>query len=289
MTLAYQYRLLVSFCFFICWTTMFAQELPVVKVSKAKREAYQAIFNKNKAIVTFIENTLVQNGLPKMMRNLSLIESGFYKNIVSTANAGGIWQFMEGHAAQYGLKSKDRFDIYHSTQTAMRSLKDLYRKYGNWITVVAAYNCGEGNINKAMNKANSDRYEKFYIYLPSETINHVYKFMEVCVVTDELNFLMTNYKLSAFKQMPQIKTKNTMRNDPALASTTINAAYSLDVIAEKMEIGCSELVKWNPHIEKELMKEGSAILYLPVDRMPDFLLLKNSILNRSIQTTVYHD
>lgn len=289
MTLTYQYRLLLSFCFFICWTAVFAQEIPAVEVSKEKREAYQIILNRNKAVVTFIENTLIQNRLPKMMRNLSLIESRFYKNVVSTANAGGIWQFMEGHAAQYGLKSKDRFDIYYSTQTAMQSLKSLYGKYGNWITVVAAYNCGEGTIKKAMDKTNSDRYDKFYMYLPSETINHVHKFMEVCVVTNELDFLITDYKLSAFRQMPRIKTKNVMRNNPALASTAINAAYSLDVIAEEMEIGRSDLIHWNPNIEKELMKEGSTMLYLPVDMMPDFLLLKNSILNRSIQTTVYHD
>jgi membrane-bound lytic murein transglycosylase D len=287
--LNFQYRLLLSCCFFICQTILFAQEIHVVEVSKKKRASYQVILNRNKAVVTFIESALIQNGLPKMMRNLPLIESGFDKNVISSANAGGIWQFMEGYARRHGLKNADRFDIYHSTQTAMKILKSLYQKYGNWITVIAAYNCGEGNVKKAIDRANSDRYDKFYVYLPTETINHVHKFMEICTVTDELDFLITDYKLSAFKQTPQIKTEKTLRNDPALASTDINAAYSLDMIAEEMEIERADLLHWNPDIERELIKEGFAILYLPVDRMPDFLLLKNTILNRSIQSNVYHD
>lgn len=289
MTSKYQYSLLLSFCLFICQTTLFAQHIPVVEVSKERREAYQNIIGRNKKVVAFIENTLKQNGLPKMLRNLSLIESGFDKNAVSSANAGGLWQLMEGHAEQYGLNSKDRFDIYHSTQTAIKSLTDLYGKYGNWITVVAAYNCGEGNIKKAIERAGSDRYDKFYVYLPAETINHVHRFMEVCEVTEELDYLIANYKLSAFKQVPQIKIKSVMRNDPSMIPTEINAVYSLDVIAKEMDIERSDLVNWNPDIEKKLMSEGIAMLYLPVDIMPDFLLLKNTILNKSIQATVSHD
>lgn len=289
MALKYYYMFLISCSFFSCRMSASAQEIAVMEVSKEKREVYQAILNRNEAIVTFIESTLIQNGLPKMMRNLALIESGFDKDVVSKADAGGVWQFTEEHAAHYGLESEDRFDIYHSTQTAMKSLKDLYAKYGNWITVVAAYNCGEGNTQKAMDKANSDRYDKFYMYLPSETINHVHKFMEVCAVTGELELLVADYRLSAFRQTLPAEAKAAKRNDPALASTEINTSYSLDVIAEEMEVKRSDLITWNPHIERELMKEGIAMLYLPVDIMPDFLLLKNTILNRSIQTTVYHD
>jgi|SRR5690554_500904 len=285
------YSLLLGFFFFLFCDKGYTQEFPVaVELSKEKKEAYQAILNQNKPVVEFIENTLIENGLPKMMRNLALIESGFDKTTVSTANAGGVWQFMETHAARYGLKSEDRFDVYHSTQTVMKSLKNLYEKYGNWITVVAAYNCGEGNIKKAMDKAKSDRYDKFYVHLPAETINRVHKFMEVCSVTDELDFVIADYKLSGFKPNHNIEDNpDKQKSDPGLASTEINTAYKLNIIANEMDITRADLDKWNPSIETELIKNGIAMLYLPIDKMPDFLLLRNTILNRSLQTTVDYD
>ena len=69
------------------------------------------------------------------------------------------------HANQYGLTEQGRTDIYKSTKTATISLSNLYKKYNNWVTVVAAYNCGEGNIAKAMEAAGSTQYHVFYKYL----------------------------------------------------------------------------------------------------------------------------
>ena len=161
MNVSYSYSLLLGLFFFLFCGKGYTQKLSVVSVSEEKKNAYQSVLNKNKKVVAFIEGTLVQNGLPKMLRNLSLIESGFDKEAVSSANAGGIWQFMESHAAQYGLKSEDRYDVYHSTQTVVKSLKDLYEKYGNWITVVAAYNCGEGNVQRQLIKQSQTDMKSF--------------------------------------------------------------------------------------------------------------------------------
>jgi membrane-bound lytic murein transglycosylase D len=111
-------------------------------------EEYKSIINANREIVDFIEYSLVQKGLPRHLRNLALIESHFNRNIASGAGAVGVWQFMTAHANQYGLTEQNRTDLYKSTKTAV-SLANLYKKYNNWITVVAAYNCGEGNIAKA--------------------------------------------------------------------------------------------------------------------------------------------
>lgn len=290
MALKHLYRLIgFAFCFFLCAPSLSAQFLNTVEISMEKKRTYQTILNRNKLLIKFIENMMTQNGLPKMMRNLSLIESGFDKNIVSSANAGGIWQLMQAHAAQYGLKSEDRFDIYHSTKTAVKSLKNLYKKYGNWITVIAAYNCGEGNVKKAMDKAKSERYDKFYTFLPSETIHHIKKFMEACTVTGEIDLLLADYKLSAFKPLSPSTAADSLQKNMALASTTINTAYNLDIIAEEMNITRSDLDQWNPNLQTELFKTGTAKLFLPVDQMPDFLLLKNTILNRSILTPLDHD
>lgn len=279
----YIYRIFLAFCFILGGQYLAGQELVAVHVSTRKKSAYQATLAKNKNVVAFIEYSLVQSGLPKMMRNLSLIESSFDKNTVSSAQAAGIWQFMEEHAADYGLQKEDRFDVYRSTQTAVLSLKNLYRRYGNWITVVAAFNCGEGNIKKAMHKANSNRYELFSIYLPVETRHHVFKFMEACTVTGEYDLLLADYKRWSINQQVQSTLTEVDDEEESLASTAISMTYSLEVIAQEMDLTLADLQQWNPKYGQEILKEEATLLYLPVDKMPDFLLLKNIILNRSLQ------
>jgi len=141
-----------------------------------------------------------------------------------------------------------------------------------------------------MDRAGSDRYEKFYRYLPNETINHVRKFMEASYVTRELDLLLTDYKLSAFNQsIASQKARKISNNNPSLVSTVINTAYNLEIIAEEMDVELAELLQWNPEINQELSATGSANLFLPVDKMPDFILLKNTIVTRSIQTDIDHD
>lgn len=283
---SFYFVLLLFFAFAVEAST---PEVLMVQVSKEKRAVYQSMLTKNKNVVAFIEYSLVESGLPKMMRNLSMIESSFNKDLVSSASAAGIWQFMEEHAADYGLKSEDRFDVYKSTLVAMRSLRNLYGKYGNWITVVAAYNCGEGNIERAMYKANSNRYEEFYTLLPAETIHHVYKFMQACVVTNEYDMLIADYlnwrgveeSPTPADEVPVEEGRSLERS--GFAYTEINETYNLAIIAEEMEIEVEDLFSWNPRINDDLLQEGMAYLYLPVDRMPDFLLLRNTILNRSLQ------
>lgn len=265
----------------------------MVQVSKQKRAVYQSMLRKNKNVIAFIENRLVDSGLPKMMRNLSMIESSFNKDLVSTASAAGIWQFMEEHAADYGLKSEERFDVYKSTLVAMRSLQNLYKKYGNWITVVAAYNCGEGNVEQAMRKANSKRYEEFYMFLPAETIHHVRKFMQACVVTEEYDMLLADYNTWSSKNEPpaieEEEEEIVSLERSGFSYTEINGTYCLKIIAEEIHVEMTDLLLWNPRIDEDLLQEGVAYLYLPVDIMPDFLLCRNTILNRSLQNTVDND
>lgn len=258
-----------------------AQQIAKPEVPKEKAEMYSSMIAENGALVSFIENTMVQHGLPKLLRNLALIESGFNKNVVSNAGAGGLWQFTVSHAGNYGLSAQNRFDIYKSTKTAAQSLKDLYEKYKNWIAVVAAYNCGESAMDKAMLKAGSNRYDQYYTYLPAETIGHVHKFMMACSVTNEFDLLRKNYRISAFSN-PKHKRVIKKQVDPALAITKINGAFDPVVIAEAVAVDINDLNKWNPELLTELALRGEASLYLPVDVMPDFLLLKSAILHQSL-------
>lgn len=258
-----------------------SQFLSATDTSESSVRKYKNIIHSNKDIVAFIEYSLVKKGLPKHLRNLALIESHFDRNVTSNAGAVGVWQFMTEHANQYGLTEDRRSDVYRSTKVAAISLANLYKKYNNWVTVVAAYNCGEGNIAKAMQSANSTQYHVFSKYLPEETINHVKKYLNACYATGELNSVLTNYNSSRMNAMLNARTG--VKEGSSLSETELNAGFSLRIIADELKIDLNEILAWNPGIEEELQMNGESTFYLPTDLMPDFLLRKNKILSRSLK------
>ncbi len=268
----------------LCSHVMNAQFLAASDTSESSVRKYKSIISSNKEIVGFIEYSLAQKGLPKHLRNLALIESHFNRNITSGAGAVGVWQFMTSHANQYGLTQQNRNDLYKSTKTAVISLTKLYKKYNNWITVVAAYNCGEGNIAKAMTAANSSQYHIFYKFLPEETINHVKKYLNACYATGELQSVLSNYNSSRMNTVFFVNG-GSGKNNEQLAETDINAGFNLHVIADELDLDLNRLLTWNPGISEDLQNKGEGTLYLPKDIMPDFLLKKNKILSRSVKET----
>ncbi|UTX48249.1 lytic transglycosylase domain-containing protein [Chryseobacterium sp. MA9] len=258
------------------------QFLAASDTSESSVRKYKGIINANKDLVEFIEQLLLQKGLPKHLRNLALIESHFNRNSTSGAGAVGIWQLMTAHANQYGLTEQNRTDVYKSTKTAVISLGNLYKKYNNWVTVVAAYNCGEGNIAKAMEAAGSSQYHEFSKYLPGETINHVKKYLNACYATGELQSVLSNYNSSRINKI-FFEDGSRRATTAALSETEINAGFNLKVVADELNVDMDKILTWNPGIVEELQKKGESSFYLPVDLMPDFLLRKNKILVRSIK------
>lgn len=127
------------------------------------------------------------------MKYIAVIESSLRPDAVSSQGAAGIWQFMKGTAKLYGLEiSKyidERRDVELSTEKALLYLSTLYDIYGNWTTALAAYNCGPGNINKAIKKANgSTNYWELAKYLPKETKEYIPRFIAA-------SYLMNYYYL----------------------------------------------------------------------------------------------
>ena len=125
---------------------------------------------------------LAQHGVPKEMKYLAVIESGLKYNAISWTGAVGPWAFMPAAAQQYGLRMgrtfDERLDYYKSTHAAASLLTDLYAKYGDWLLVVAAYNGGPGNVDKAIrNSGGSKDFWTLQYHLPVESMNHVKKFI----------------------------------------------------------------------------------------------------------------
>lgn len=126
-----------------------------------------------------IEVTLDKNGLPMELRYLVIVESALNPKAISPSGAAGLWQLMLPTGKIYGLSVNslvdERMDPIKSTEAACRFLKDLYSIYRDWWLVLAAYNCGPGNVNRALKRAGVSKanFWDIYRYLPNETRRYI--------------------------------------------------------------------------------------------------------------------
>ena len=128
-----------------------------------------------------IEDELLKEELPVELRALPIIESALSTTAVSPMGAVGLWQFMPSTGKSYGLEVNslvdERRDPYRATQAACRYLKDLFAIYNDWSLAIAAYNCGPGNVNKAIARSGGKNFWEIYDYLPRETRGYVPAFI----------------------------------------------------------------------------------------------------------------
>lgn len=130
-----------------------------------------------------IEEELLKAGLPVELRALPIIESALSSTVMSPAGAVGLWQFMPSTGKNYGLEVNslvdERRDPVLATRAACRFLKDLYNIYNDWLLAIAAYNCGSGNVNKAIARTggNARTFWDIYDHLPPETRGYVPAFI----------------------------------------------------------------------------------------------------------------
>jgi len=233
-----------------------------------------------------MDEVLSAHGIPKELKYLAVIESGLRYNAISWTGAVGPWAFMPAAARQYGLsisrQNDERLDYYKSTHAAARFLTDLYVRYGDWLLVVAAYNCGPGNVSKAIKKCGSTDFWKLQYYLPDESMNHVKKFIgthyifegEGGVTTltkEELKdaALTTNINLS----------KDELKESKVLK---ISGRYYAAVIAKHILMSEKEFNRYNPGFNSEIAISGSYELRLPESKMNLFNNNKTIILKESI-------
>lgn len=218
------------------------------------------------------ERELLAEGLPVELKYLPVIESALNPTARSRVGAMGLWQFMPYTGKLYGLEINslidERCDVIKSTKAAVKYLKDLYGIYNDWLLVIAAYNCGPGNVNKAIKRANKGTdYWAIYNYLPRETRGYVPAFIAV-------NYAM-EYATEVYNICPAEATMPTL-----IDTVMVSERMHFEQIAANMPITVEQLRKLNPQYKLDIVpahKKPCAIVF-PVNDTLDFIAAKDSIL-----------
>jgi len=217
------------------------------------------------------ENILDAYGVPNELKYLVVIESAFNPKAVSKAGATGLWQFMYATGRTYDLRINsivdDRRDVVKSTIAAAKYLKDLYSIYHDWSLVLAAYNCGPGNVNKAIKRSGKNDFWDIYSYLPKETRGYVPAFIAATYV---MNFADKHgiYPAEMTKPLDLI-------NDTVIVKKDIY----FEQISKVMNIPIEQLQEMNPQYKMDYIPGtiDEYALRLPLKEIENFIELEDSI------------
>lgn len=222
--------------------------------------------------IPIFEEALDYYGLPLELKYLPVIESALEPKAKSPAGAVGLWQFMLATGKRYDLKVNslidERQDPYKSSWAAACYLRDLYKIYRDWNLVIAAYNCGPTNVNKAIHRADGVRdYWTIYPYLPSETRGYVPAFIAA-------NYIMNYY---CEHNICPMKTKLPITTD----TVTIMRDLHMQQVAELCNIDVEAIQALNPQYRTQLIpgSSGPMTLRLPTETLNMFIDLKDSVYN----------
>lgn len=230
-----------------------------------------------------MDKALAKQGLPVELKYLAVIESELKANATSWVGAVGPWQLMPETARLLGLKVNgrvdERRDFYKSTLAASKYLNELYDIYNDWLLVIAAYNCGPGNVNKAINKSGSREFWNLQYYLPAESRNHVKKFIATHYIMEGDGSIATVSKSEA----TNLGMDATQEVDANLASLDVTGKYYSHAIADVLGMKVTEFNTMNPNFDKILSSTGKYQLHLPNEKMENFKSKKNQIMDQSIR------
>ncbi len=224
----------------------------------------------SKYYMPIFEETFRKYDLPLELKYLSIIESALNPNAVSRVGATGMWQFMYATAKGYGLEIDsfvdERRDPFKSVDAAARYLRDAYHIFGDWSLAISSYNCGSGNVNKAIKRAGGRRdFWDIYPYLPKETRGYVPLMVGAMYA---INYAK-EYGLEATPiQLPE-----------RVDTFKIRKNLHFRQISEVIGIPLSDLRDMNPQYYKDIIpgNQGEYILRLPFYYSSDFLEMQDSI------------
>lgn len=239
---------------------------------KRNRTLVEQMLGMSLYYMPIFEQALEKEGLPLELRYIPVIESAMNPNAVSPAGAAGLWQFMLGTARGVGLEVNslvdERRDPYRSSEKAAAYFKQLYEIYGDWSLAIAAYNCGPGNVNKAIRRASNPEKPDFweiYNYLPRETRGYVPAFIAA-------NYIMTYYK--------EHNISPSLAKKPLIVDTvSVSRRIHFRQISQVLNIPMEELRILNPQYRHDVIPGNTHpySLALPSQQVYSFIMVEDSI------------
>lgn len=218
------------------------------------------------------EDALMAYDLPLELKYLPVIESALNPKAISRVGAAGLWQFMPSTGKHYGLEINslvdERRDPIKASYAAARYLRDLYKIYGDWSLVIAAYNCGPENVRKAIQRAGGEAdYWTIYPYLPRETKGYVPAFIAA-------NYVMTYY---CEHNICPMRTTLPAKTD----TVVVNRDIHLKQIADVCGLNIEELRALNPQYRRDIVNGNSkpSAIRLPITAVNTFISNEDSICN----------
>ncbi|WP_316755317.1 lytic transglycosylase domain-containing protein [Pedobacter aquatilis] len=226
------------------------------------------------------EKALKDYNIPQEIKYLTIVESQMNPHAVSKVGATGIWQFMFGTGKAYGLKMDnfvdERKDPVQASYAAAAYFRDAYEELGDWLLAIAAYNCGKGNVTRAIDKAGSRDFWEIRQFLPKETRNYVPAFIAAVYVM--------NY--SSKHQITEQASKLFLKTD----TMQVNHFVSLSALAKILNIEDESLFALNPSYKKKIVNGTSDLpkrLILPKLKGADLAglydVLNNNELDNQMQ------
>ena len=251
-----------------------------------EREFFVDAYKRSGRYIQTIVKALSEAGLPEELAWLPLVESGFNVRALSSARALGLWQFIASTGYKFGLKRDDwideRLDPEKSTKAAIAYLQELHRMFGDWTTVLAAYNCGEENVLRVIREQKINYLDNFwdlYERLPRETARYVPRFLATLHILKEPG--QYGFDLGEPDELLPFEV------------VTIQKQVRLDAIAKTLGISEGLLSDLNPELRLKVTPPTpfplrippamSAVLLGSLDRIPEWSRVRIGRL-----TYVYH-
>lgn len=240
--------------------------------TQKKRGLVENMLGMSLYYMPIFEQALEREGLPLELRYLPVIESALNPDAVSRAGATGLWQFMLPTARGMNLEINsivdERRDPYRSSDAAAKYLKQLHGIYNDWSLAIAAYNCGPGNVNKALRRVGGDKKDfwAIYPYLPAETRGYVPCFIAA-------NYVMTYYK--------EHNISPALAKRPIITdSIHVSKRVHFDQISNVLNIPVDELRVLNPQFRHDVIPGDihSYSLVLPSQQVYCYIMSEDSIL-----------
>ncbi len=216
-----------------------------------------------------------EEGIPENVAWLGQVESAWKPTAMSWAAASGLWQFIPGTGARYGLRRTAHIDERNSfdeaTRASARYLKFLFNRYGNWELAIAGYNCGEGNVDRAIRRAGVQNFWAAYPYLPRETRNYVPNILATILIANN----PTQYGFGHVRPAPTL----------AYDRIRVPASTNLSLLAQASDTSVQYIRYLNPHLRSNITPPEPYVINIPPGKANDVVAVFKRVPASKINNT----